>query len=66
MTKDQLIDALAAEANIARAIAEQALEAFTTATTTALVNGGPVDLEGFGEFTVVLEGNGEPEKSSKV
>ncbi len=52
MNKSQLVDQIAAEAEINKAQAERALNAFTNAVTAELANGGDVALVGFGTFTV--------------
>ena len=52
MNKAQLIDAIAAEANLTKADAKRALDAFVTTTTDALKAGDRVELVGFGSFAV--------------
>ncbi len=52
MNKAQLIDAIAAEANITKADAKRALDAFVKTTTGALKKGDRVALVGFGSFSV--------------
>lgn len=52
MNKAELIDAMAAEANLTKADAKKALEAFVNATTKALKGGDRVSLVGFGSFSV--------------
>ncbi len=52
MNKAQLIDAIAAEANLTKADAKRALDAFVKTTTDALKSGGRVALVGFGSFAV--------------
>lgn len=52
MNRSQLVDVIAAEADISKAAAERALNAFTGSVTSALANGGPVTLLGFGTFSV--------------
>ncbi|MFW5644432.1 MAG: HU family DNA-binding protein [Bacteroidota bacterium] len=52
MNKAQLIDAIAAEANLTKADAKRALDAFVKTTTDALKNGDRVALVGFGSFSV--------------
>ena len=52
MNKAQLIDAIAAEANLTKADAKRALDAFVTTTTSALKAGDRVALVGFGSFAV--------------
>ena len=52
MNKAELIDAMAAEANITKADAKRALDAFVNTTTGALKKGDRVALVGFGSFSV--------------
>ena len=52
MNKAQLIDAIAAEANLTKADAKRALDAFVNTTTAALKKGDRVALVGFGSFAV--------------
>jgi len=52
MNKAQLIDAIAAEANLTKADAKRALDAFVTTTTKALKKNDRVALVGFGSFAV--------------
>lgn len=52
MNKTELIDAIAAEANISKADAGKAVNAFTNAVTKALKKGDSVALIGFGTFKV--------------
>lgn len=52
MNKAQLIDAIAAEANLTKADAKRALDAFVTTTTSALKAGDRVALVGFGSFAI--------------
>ena len=52
MNKAQLIDAMASEANLTKADAKKALDAFITTTGTALKDGDRVALVGFGSFSV--------------
>ena len=52
MNKAQLIDAIADEANLTKADAKRALDAFVTTTTKALKKGDRVALVGFGSFSV--------------
>ena len=52
MNKAELIDAMAANANLSKADAKRALDAFVTATTKALKKGDRVALVGFGTFAV--------------
>ncbi|WP_269532551.1 HU family DNA-binding protein [Chitinimonas sp. BJYL2] len=52
MNKSELIDAIAAEAQISKAAAGKALDATIAAVTTALKGGEMVTLVGFGTFYV--------------
>jgi len=52
MNKAQLIDAIASDANITKADAKRALDAFVNTTTAALKKGDRVALVGFGSFSV--------------
>ncbi len=52
MNKSQLIDAMAAKAEMSKADAKKALDAFISATTEALSNGDKIALVGFGSFSV--------------
>lgn len=52
MNKAQLIDAIAKDANLTKADAKRALDAFVNATTDTLKKGGRVALVGFGSFAV--------------
>ncbi len=52
MNKAELIDAIASQANLTKADAKRALDAFIGATTTALKKGERVALVGFGSFSV--------------
>jgi DNA-binding protein HU-beta len=52
MNKAQLIDAIAKDANLTKADAKRALDAFIDATTGTLKKGGRVALVGFGSFGV--------------
>ncbi|MEI8114518.1 MAG: HU family DNA-binding protein [Bacteroidia bacterium] len=52
MNKAQLIDAMAEKANLTKADAKKALDAFVDATSDALKNGDRVALIGFGSFSV--------------
>ena len=52
MNKSELIDAIAAGANLSKADAARALNATTGAITSALASGGGVQLTGFGSFVV--------------
>jgi DNA-binding protein HU-beta len=52
MNKAELIDAIAAEAKIAKTEAGRALDGFINATTKALKKGDRVALVGFGSFSV--------------
>jgi DNA-binding protein HU-beta len=52
MNKTDLIDAMAEAADISRASAGRALDGLLDAITTAMKNGEPVSIVGFGSFTV--------------
>lgn len=52
MNKAELIDAMAAGANLSKADAKKALDAFVGATSGTLKSGGRVALVGFGSFSV--------------
>ncbi len=52
MNKAELIDAMATGANLSKADAKKALDAFVGATTGALTSGDRVALVGFGSFSV--------------
>ncbi|PID41536.1 MAG: DNA-binding protein HU [Proteobacteria bacterium] len=52
MNKSELIDAIAASADIPKAVAGRALDAVTLSITEALQDGGQVTLIGFGTFSV--------------
>ncbi|HEY5789270.1 MAG TPA: HU family DNA-binding protein [Gammaproteobacteria bacterium] len=52
MNKAELIDAVATAADISKAAAGRAVEAFVGAVTTSLQKGEQVSLVGFGTFTV--------------
>ena len=52
MNKAQLIDAISSEANLTKADAKRALDAFVKTTTGALKKGDRVALVGFGSFAV--------------
>ena len=52
MNKAQLIDAIASDANLTKADAKRALDAFVNTTTSALKKGDRVALVGFGSFSV--------------
>ena len=52
MNKAQLIDAMASEANLTKADAKKALDAFITTTGSALKGGDRVALVGFGSFSI--------------
>jgi len=56
MNKAQLIDAIAAAANLTKADAKRALDAFISTTTKALKKGDRVALVGFGSFSVSKRG----------
>lgn len=52
MNKSQLIDKIAADAELSKAAAGRALDSFINAVTEALKNEEPVQLVGFGTFKV--------------
>lgn len=52
MNKAQLIDSIADQANLCKADAKRALDAFVDTTTDALKKGDRVALVGFGSFSV--------------
>ncbi len=54
MNKAELIDAIAAEADLSKAEAKRALDAMVTTTSNALKGGDRVSLVGFGSFSVSM------------
>ncbi len=52
VNKTQIVDRVASDADISKAAAGRALDAFTNAVTEALKNGDQVALVGFGTFSV--------------
>jgi len=52
MNKAQLIDAMASEANLTKADAKKALDAFINTTSNSLKNGERLSLVGFGSFSI--------------
>lgn len=52
MNKAELIDAIASEAGLSKVDAKKALDAFVSATGTALKGGDRISLVGFGSFSV--------------
>ena len=50
MNKGELVDAIANDANLSKADAEHAVNAFVSAVRTAVANGEKVALPGFGTF----------------
>jgi len=52
MNKAQLIDAMAGDANLTKADAKRALDAFINSTSGALKKGDRVALVGFGSFSI--------------
>ncbi|MEX2145278.1 MAG: HU family DNA-binding protein [Candidatus Spechtbacterales bacterium] len=52
MTKDQLLEAMAGKADMSKAEAGRALDAFTSAVTDVMKSGDSVTLTGFGTFGV--------------
>jgi len=51
MNKSELIDALAAKADVSKAVAGKLVDAFTETVTKAIVEGDSVVLVGFGSFS---------------
>ncbi len=52
MNKQELVDAMAADAKLTKADAKKALDAFVTATSKSLKKGDRVALVGFGSFSI--------------
>ena len=52
MNKAELVDAIAASANLSKADAKKALDAFVEVSTGALKSGDRISLVGFGSFSV--------------
>jgi DNA-binding protein HU-beta len=52
VNKSELVDAIAAEADVSKAAAGRAVDAMVSAITTALQRGEQVSLVGFGTFSV--------------
>ncbi|MFM7663258.1 MAG: HU family DNA-binding protein [Bacteroidota bacterium] len=52
MNKAELVDAIAANANLSKADAKRALDAFVEVSTGALKKGDRISLVGFGSFSV--------------
>lgn len=52
MNKADLISAIAAESGLSKTDSKKAIEAFITAVTNELSNGGKIGLVGFGTFSV--------------
>lgn len=52
MNKSELIAVIAIDADVTRAVAERAVNAFTNAVTEELKHAGSVELVGFGKFEV--------------
>lgn len=52
MNKSELIDSIAAQADVTKAVASSVLDAFTSTVTNELKSGGQVTLVGFGTFQV--------------
>ena len=52
MNKAQLIDAMASEANLTKADAKKALDAFINTTSDSLKKGDRLSLVGFGSFSI--------------
>ena len=53
MNKAQLVDAIASEGKLTKAVAAKALDGFVSATSKSLKKGDKVALVGFGSFSVV-------------
>lgn len=53
MNKSELVSAIAAKSELSKKNAEKALKAFEEAVTEELIDGGKVQLVGFGTFEVV-------------
>ena len=53
MNKSELVSAIATKGELSKKNAERALKAFEEAVTEELVNGGKVQLVGFGTFEVI-------------
>jgi DNA-binding protein HU-beta len=68
MNKAELIDAMAAAANLSKADAKRALDAFVDVSTGALKSGDRISLVGFGSFSVSdrKERNGRNPKTGAV
>lgn len=68
MNKSELIDAIAESADISKASAGRALDAFTDAVKQTLKEGGQVALVGFGSFSVKhrAERNGRNPQSGQT
>jgi DNA-binding protein HU-beta len=52
MNKQELVDAVASEVGIAKSAAADAIDAFLATVTNAVVEGDPVQLIGFGSFSM--------------
>lgn len=52
MNKAELIEAIAASADVSKTTASRVLDAFTESVTNTLQNGGSVTLVGFGTFAI--------------
>jgi DNA-binding protein HU-beta len=68
MNKAELVDAIAANANLSKADAKRALDAFVEVSTGALKSGDRISLVGFGSFSVSnrQERNGRNPKTGEV
>ena len=68
MNKAELIDAMAAAANLSKADAKRALDAFVDVSTGALKSGDRISLVGFGSFSISdrKERNGRNPKTGAV
>lgn len=68
MNKAELVDAIAASANLSKADAKRALDAFVEVSSGALKSGDRISLVGFGSFSVSdrPERNGRNPKTGEV
>jgi DNA-binding protein HU-beta len=69
MNKSELIDAIAADADITKAAAKKALDSFLNNVTNALKKGDKVTLVGFGTFSVSERSSREginPQTKAKI
>jgi len=66
MNKAELIDAMAADANLTKADAKKALDAFIKVTTNALSSGDKLALVGFGSFSVSTRAGSNQEQNWRI